>query len=89
LFYGGRFVASRFHAAPDFVALARAFGMSACDLGPAADPAGTLARALARRGPGLIRVPIAADANVYPMVPPGAPNRDMIAGDRHDQPTAA
>jgi acetolactate synthase-1/2/3 large subunit len=42
-----------------------------------------LARALAEPGPVLVNVPIAADANVYPMVPPGAPNREMIEGDRH------
>ena len=37
-----------------------------------------LARALAAPGACLVRVPIAPDANVYPMVPPGAANREMI-----------
>ena len=78
LFYGGRFHASRFHIEPDFAAIARGFNVAAHDLGAADDPLATLAGALCTRGPCLINVPIAADANVYPMVPPGAANRDMI-----------
>ncbi len=78
LFYGGRYHASRFHAAPDFAAIARGFGMAACDLASAADPAAALAAAFETPGPCLVRVPIAPEENVYPMVRPGAPNREMI-----------
>jgi acetolactate synthase I/II/III large subunit len=78
LFYGGRYHASRFHTEPDFTAIARGFGVAAYDLGAAGDPAAMLASALAARGPCLVNVPIAAEANVYPMVPPGGANRDMI-----------
>src|SRR5262249_9114459 len=78
LFYGARYHASRFDAAPDFAAIARGFHLGAHDLGAAADPLATLAGALREPGPCLVNVPIAADANVYPMVPPGAANRDMI-----------
>ena len=74
----GRYHASRFHAAPDFAAIARGFGMEACDLETVGDPASALARAFASDGPCLVRVPIAAAENVYPMVRPGAPNREMI-----------
>ena len=38
LFYGGRYHASRFHAEPDFAAIARGFGVAAYDLGAADDP---------------------------------------------------
>ncbi len=81
LFYGRRIYASRFQGGVDFVAAARAFGMPALDLGSAADPAGTLAGALAEPGPCLIHAPIDLEAKVYPMVPPGAANRDMIEGE--------
>ena len=85
LFYGGRYQASRFHAEPDFAALARAFGIAATGLGEASDPRDALARALATPGPCLVDVPIEREQNVYPMVPPGAANRDMlIAGESHD-----
>jgi len=83
LFYGGRYHASRFHAEPDFAAIARGFGIAACDLGDTREPFAALARALGTPGAGLIRVPIERAANVYPMVPPGAANRDMIEEARH------
>jgi acetolactate synthase-1/2/3 large subunit len=83
LFYGGRYHASRFAAEPDFAAIARGFGVGAWDLGDATDPAATLAHALAAPGPCVINVPIAAEENVYPMVPPGGANRDMIGGETH------
>ena len=79
LFYKGRYSASRFHAEPDFAAIAAGFGIDAYDLDGAADPTMALARSLRQPGPCLINVPIAAEANVYPMVPPGAANRDMIS----------
>jgi acetolactate synthase-1/2/3 large subunit len=88
LFYGGRYNASRFHAEPDFAAIARAFGVDAHDLEVEADPLAALDAALCRPGPSLVRVPIEAAANVYPMVPPGAANRDMIDGAAHDEAAA-
>jgi acetolactate synthase I/II/III large subunit len=83
LFYGGRYHASRFHAEPDFVTIARGFGLDAYDLGEARDPRAMLARALAEPGPCVVNVPIDAAVNVYPMVPPGGANRDMIGGEHH------
>ncbi len=83
LFYGGRYHASRFHAEPDFAAIARGFGVTAYDLAAAEDPPATLAAALRQPGPCLINAPIAHEENVYPMVPPGAANRDMIEGESH------
>ncbi len=83
LFYGGRYHASTFHAEPDFAAIARGFGLRAYDLGVCGDAEETLARALTEPGPVLVNVPIAADENVYPMVPPGAANREMIGGGGH------
>src|SRR5262245_15488370 len=78
LFYGQRYHASRFHAEPDFATIARGFGIPACDLEDTREPLAALERALATPGACLVRVPIAREANVYPMVPPGAPNRQMI-----------
>jgi len=81
LFYGGRYHASRFDAAPDFATIARGFGVEAYDLEGSADPGALLAKAFEADGPCLVRVPIAAETNVYPMVRPGGPNREMIGGD--------
>jgi acetolactate synthase-1/2/3 large subunit len=84
LFYGGRYHASRFHAEPDFAAIARAFGVAGVDLGAAGDPMAALAQAMRLPGPVLVEVPIAAEENVYPMVPPGAANREMIDGEKRE-----
>ena len=78
LFYGARYHASGFKDRTNFVAVARGFGIRAVDLGGADDPAEILADALRHPGPCLINVPIAGDENVYPMVPPGRANREMI-----------
>ena len=56
----------------------------AVDLGQAENPAAAIAEALRQPGPCLVNVPIAGDENVYPMVPPGGANRDMITGERCD-----
>ncbi len=79
LFYGRRYEAAHFASVPDFAALARAFGLRGLRLDPDRDPLGELAAALAAPGPCVIDIPIHAGANVYPMVPPGAANRHMIA----------
>lgn len=78
LFYGRRHVASRYLRSADFVAIARAFGIPAIDLGKAARPAATLSEQLASRGPVLIRVPIEEQEHVLPMVAPGAANLQAI-----------
>jgi acetolactate synthase I/II/III large subunit len=84
LFYGKRYCASRFEAHTDFAAIARGFGMPAVDLCEARDPVAALERAIKCQGPCLVNVPIAAEENVYPMVPPGGANRDMIGGEFDD-----
>ncbi|GAA5233392.1 acetolactate synthase large subunit [Verticiella sediminum] len=78
LFYGQRLFASAFRAMPDFVGTARALGIAAIDLDAATDPCAALAEALGRPGPCLIHAGIDAAQKVYPMVPAGAANRDMI-----------
>jgi len=78
LFYGRRYEAAHFTAVPDFAALARAFGIAGCGLIPERPAVRTLRRARRSRSV-RDRDPIHEHANVYPMVPPGAANRQMIA----------
>ncbi len=80
LFYGKRVFASKYRGAPDFVKIAEGFGIPAVDLDTAANPRGTLAQALNTPGPCLIHVSIDREEFVYPMVPPGAANTEMIGG---------
>ena len=83
LFYGRRIFASTYRLRVDFPRVAEGFGVRAVDLGQSRDPWADLERALLREGPCLIRVPVAAEDNVYPMVPPGAANSEMIGGEAH------
>ncbi len=79
LFYQGKTFASTYTGVrTDFPALARAFGLDAVDLESSSAPGEDLAQAIQRPGPCLIRLPVRADDNVFPMVPPGAPNCQMI-----------
>jgi acetolactate synthase-1/2/3 large subunit len=78
LFYGRRYHAAQLSITTDFAAIARGFGVRGFDLGRASNPETMLAEALGEPGPCLVNVPIRCDENVYPMVPPGGSNRDMI-----------
>ncbi|WP_461211193.1 acetolactate synthase large subunit [Desulfocurvus sp. DL9XJH121] len=79
LFDDNRFATS-YTRGTDFAAVARGFGLAACDLTGLPDPMMALHRAFAEPGPSLIRLRVQADDNVYPFVPPGAANREMIQG---------
>jgi acetolactate synthase-1/2/3 large subunit len=81
LFYSGHIFASDYATRVDFLTIARGFGMPAYDLAEASDPCATLAQALRTPGPCLIHAPIDVQEKVYPMVPPGAANKDMIGGE--------
>ncbi|THF66846.1 acetolactate synthase large subunit [Pseudothauera nasutitermitis] len=80
LFYGKRVFASRYRGAPDFARIAEGFGVPSVDLDSAPNPRGALTQALTTPGPCLIHVSIDREQFVYPMVPPGAANTEMIGG---------
>ncbi len=84
LFYGRRVFAVDCSQRVDFLRIARGFGLGAHDLGDGMDPGATLERALRSRGPCLIHAPIDTREMVYPMVPPGAANKDMLGGETHE-----
>jgi acetolactate synthase-1/2/3 large subunit len=78
LFYGERLFASQFSAMPDFVKVAQGFGIAAVDLDLAVNPCAAVMEAIARPGPCLIHASIDVEQKVFPMVPPGAANHEMI-----------
>ena len=77
LFYGERYVASRFDTRPDFAAIARGFGIPGCTLRIPHDE-DALARALSTKGPVVLDIEVPETENVYPMVPPGKSNVEAI-----------
>jgi acetolactate synthase-1/2/3 large subunit len=78
LFYGKRIYASDYESKVDFVRIAAGFGLKTYDLATCEDPLKIFAHAFRERGPCLIHAPIDVNEKVYPMVPPGAANKDMI-----------
>jgi acetolactate synthase-1/2/3 large subunit len=82
LFFNRNYIASRFDSKLDFAAIGRQFGIGGINLADAIDPSGSLGSMLKERGPCIIDVPIHYEENVFPMVPPGAANREMITGRR-------
>ncbi|MDI3514045.1 MAG: acetolactate synthase large subunit [Rhodocyclaceae bacterium] len=80
LFYGKRLFASKYRSEPDFVKIAEGFGVPAVDLDKTDNPRAALAEALNAPGPCLIHATIDREQFVYPMVPPGAANTEMIGG---------
>lgn len=81
LFYGKRYYASDYERRVDFVKIAQGFGIDTYDFAQSNDPAAMLTEAIAKPGPALIHVPVSPDEAVYPMVPPGAANSEMIGGE--------
>ncbi|MEA4990486.1 Acetolactate synthase isozyme 1 large subunit [bioreactor metagenome] len=80
LFFGGRLFGSTFTAGTDFVRIAQGFGMPAICLNNERDPRVVLEKALGTPGPCLLEVRMSAEEKVFPMVPPGAANSQMIEG---------
>ncbi|VFQ45325.1 biosynthetic-type acetolactate synthase large subunit [Desulfoluna butyratoxydans] len=85
LFYGARYMASQYNRNPDLTTIARGFGIPGRRLPLAACTDGALTEFLHARGPALLDIAIPQEANVFPMVPPGAANTRMIEeGATHD-----
>ncbi|MDR0805839.1 MAG: acetolactate synthase large subunit [Enterobacteriaceae bacterium] len=78
MFYEERTFASAYPFLTDFIKIAAGFGLDTCDLNKAEDPQQALADAINRSGPCLIHALIDINNKVYPMVPPGASNIEMI-----------
>lgn len=67
---------------PDFAAVARAFGIDAFRISKREEVSAGIERLLAAPGPCLAHVLIDPKENVWPLVPPGKSNADMIFGDQ-------
>jgi len=65
---------------PDFVKVAEAFGIEAFRIGRREEVAAGIARLLAADGPCLAHVIIDPRENVWPLVPPGKNNAEMMEG---------
>ena len=78
LFYKQGVFAATYPGMINFMQIAAGFGLETCDLNNEADPQAALQEIINRPGPALIHVRIDAEQKVYPMVPPGAANTEMV-----------
>jgi acetolactate synthase-1/2/3 large subunit len=81
LFFGRRYSEIDLSDNPDFVAIARAFGVEALHVERAADADDALRALLAATGPALLHVAIDTAENVWPLVPPNRNNAQMLDAD--------
>jgi acetolactate synthase-1/2/3 large subunit len=80
LFYGARFCDIELGTGTvDLVAIAKGFGIEA-DRVPVDDAAAGIQKMAASEGPFLLEVMVPPDNYVYPIIPPGKSNIDMISG---------
>ncbi|RMF11936.1 MAG: acetolactate synthase 2 catalytic subunit [Alphaproteobacteria bacterium] len=85
LFFAGKRSQVELSDNPDFAAVARAFGIPARTLLRRTEAEDALDWLLANRGPALLHVKIDPDANVWPLVPPGARNDEMMEETREEE----
>ena len=78
LFYGNRESQINLDDNPDFVAMARAFDIPALHISRTDQIRRGIETILAYNGPMLLHVAISREENVWPIVKPGASNREMI-----------
>ena len=80
LIHDGRYSHSRLAAAPDFVALAKAFGWQARRVAQRVDLDAALAECLATPGPFLLDAVVEPTENCFPMIPAGAGHHEVWLG---------
>ncbi|WP_422447391.1 MULTISPECIES: acetolactate synthase 2 catalytic subunit [unclassified Endozoicomonas] len=78
LFYQGRYSETDLSDNPDFIALAKAFGIGGRTITHRNEVTSALDEMLSVSGPWLLHVCIDAMENVWPLVPPGAANHEML-----------
>ncbi|WP_281647418.1 acetolactate synthase 2 catalytic subunit [Parendozoicomonas sp. Alg238-R29] len=80
LFFDGRHSETNLSDNPDFIGLAKAFGVSGKTVWQREQVTDALEEMLASDGPYFLHVAINAEGNVWPLVPPGAANHQMLEG---------
>jgi acetolactate synthase I/II/III large subunit len=78
LFWDRRYSQVDMGAFPDFVKLAEAYGCTGVRIEDKGQLVSGMKEALATDGPVVVDVRVTKEENVYPMIAPGAPARDMV-----------
>jgi acetolactate synthase-1/2/3 large subunit len=78
MFYDERYSGVDLEGNPDFVDLAKAYGILGMNLKRKADIDKVLKKALNHPGPVIVNVEVVKHEEVFPMVPPGKPLEDTV-----------
>lgn len=84
LFFQKRFSEIDLSDNPDFVSVAQSFGLAAKRITRKKDERDGIEWVLSQSGPCLLHVCISNEDNVWPLVPPGASNLQMLEGENHE-----
>ena len=88
-FFGERYSSSNMEVgAPDFVLLAKAYGIKGISIKERSELAPAIAEMIAHDGPVLLEIKVTKDENCYPMIAPGKSNAQMLGLPQKEQPTA-
>lgn len=88
-FFGERYSASNMEVgAPDFVMLAKAYGIKGMVVRDRSELATAISEMLAHDGPVLLDVHVTRDENCYPMIAPGKSNSQMLGLPQKESPAA-
>jgi acetolactate synthase-1/2/3 large subunit len=85
LFYGKRYASTDIRVQPDFVKLAEAYGIKGYRASTPVETTKVLETALTRREACIVDLMIDPHEHVYPMVPAGAGNKDMVLSLAQDE----
>jgi len=80
LFYDARFTTSALGNSVDLTAVAKGFGIPAERTAVDQDPEEAIGRMASASGPYMLEAMVDQNNYVYPIIPPGASNMEMISG---------
>ena len=80
MFHGSRYSESYMDSLPDFVKLAEAYGMTGLRCDKVSEVDTTINKMLTINGPVLVDMLVDQNENVYPMIPAGAANYELVLG---------
>ncbi len=86
MFHGGRYAESYCDSLPDFVMLAKSYGIAGLRCDKLSDVDDCIAEMIKIKGPVVVDMQVDQNENVYPMIPAGAAHNEIVlgAGDRND-----
>ncbi len=85
LFFDKRYASTSIPAQPDFVKLAECYGIKGYRADTSKDTTEVLTEAFRTKGPCIVEIVVDEEEHVYPMVPAGAANKDMVLSKEQDR----